>query len=144
MWRVCVHQGVGGLPSLEDVYSTLCRLFVPPVHTSRTSSSPFAALGDSLQWHICGEMHLLVSSLLKHSLPGGSGTTDRSLGRALLLPGTAAAVAREALTQWLRPEAEGGKGGEGSGGGRGVREAAEALAVRPEAGGAWQGGGSDT
>lgn len=108
LWRVCCHQSIAGLPALEDVFSPLCRLLLPPVEggcgdprLEPSHGRRQGALVLALRWHVCREAHLLVAALMAHAEGRGQ---DRSLGRPLLLPGTAAAVAQDAL-QWLqRPE----------------------------------------
>ena len=110
LWRVCCHQCVVGLPALEDVFSPLCHLLLPPVESGDGDTSQLkqphgrrqGAMVLALRWHVCREAHLLVAALMAHAAQAAG--KDRSLGRPLLLPGTAAAVAQDAL-QWLqRPE----------------------------------------
>ena len=155
VWRVCCHQGVGGLPTLEDVFPSVCRLLHPPTAAGLGSGSGSGsgglemnaprsmecndtiampsplrtpsliearreALSTTLTWHVSREAHLLVSSLVLHAVQSSA---DKSLGRPLIQPGTAAAVAQETL-QWIQPQ--------------GIRMVSEALVER--AGGCWQQG----
>ena len=106
VWRVCCHQGVSGLSSLEDVFTSICRLMLPPVTAQPGTSSHLRghhqALSAALSWHVSREANLLVSSLMLHAVQCVE-KLDKSLGRPLIQPGTAAAVAQEAL-QWIHPQ----------------------------------------
>ncbi|GAX82221.1 hypothetical protein CEUSTIGMA_g9649.t1 [Chlamydomonas eustigma] len=150
LWRVCCHQGLAGLPALEDVFTSVCMLLHPPVGlpglpsdltylpqaeaagdawTSDEDDEEHAAAGAAatrqlpvstqpcqlppsasthikgmsaaMRWSLCREALLLATSFLNQALAVQSG--DRSLGRPLMLPGTAAALAQDAM-QWLRPD----------------------------------------
>ena len=90
LWKACAHHGAAaGLPSLEDVYSSVCYLFVPPISLNATS----------MDWNVCREAHLLLTSLLNHALAIDAG--DKTLGHSMLSPGITAAIAKDVAYEWL-------------------------------------------
>lgn len=127
LWRVCAAQGVGPF-TYEDMHTLLCGLMTPPAAAAAAADTPERTNSSSsdagssgwyahLHWHVAREATLLVDRLLVHALDVAKG--DKTLGRAMLQPGTAAALAQEVGRLWLCPGV--------------VRLAAEAGVSRPDA-----------
>lgn len=102
-WRACAHHSIA-LTAVDDMYGNLCDLLMPPVRQpgSETAAGPAASALATLRQLSSGEVYSLLCALVKHSVAVDQG--DATLGRSMLGPGAAAALAQEAL-QWLGPEA---------------------------------------
>ncbi len=102
-WRACAHHSIA-LTTVDDMYGNLCDLLLPPVRQSgsEVAAGSAASALTTLRQLSSGEVYCLLCTLVKHSVAVEQG--DATLGRSMLGPGAAAALAQEAL-QWLGPGA---------------------------------------
>ncbi|PNH12114.1 hypothetical protein TSOC_001035 [Tetrabaena socialis] len=96
-WRACAHHGISLLP-LDTMYGSICHLLLPPLPPADAGTAKSAAA--AVRQLTAAETYLLLAALVRHSVAVARG--DATLGRSMLGPGAAGAIAAGAAA-WLAP-----------------------------------------